>query len=282
MFPALHSFSLRDSFKTDPKFKIETAFRLCASMGFRSMSVITGAAGGAPTDIGADTVDGLKRVIASGLAQGVKINAYHPYNDFACVNSGGWLQDNIAYIQKWLRLAAETGVPNISMYTGFLVEGRDRGQMEDLVVKAFNECVPVAETCGVNMAVLNHHSLFFKGAEIVALIKRVGSPRLTSCPDPWKGFPLFEPTCTDADREAMYAGLEIMAPHATNSHLKVKSGSLAEWDLDRLIGIYKKANYTGALTMEWLGSGDPIPQLIEARQVLEAALQKHGVLRVDP
>ena len=277
MYPAMHSFSFRDKFKNDPGFNIDAAFELCASMGFKSMEVMTGGAGSPPADIGADSVDGLTRVLARGRTCDVKIHCYATYNDFAFVKNDTWRGDNIVYIQQWLKLAAATNVPNIRMLTGYYAEGHDPARLEELVVQGIEACVPVAEESGVNLAIENHSSVFAKGSEIVALIKRLGSSRLTTCPDPSNGFPLLKPECTDADREAMYANLEVMAPYATNSHLKVKSANLAEWDLDRLIGIYMKAGYQGPITFEWMGEGNLVPQLIEARKVLEAALEKHGV-----
>ena len=127
------------------------------------------------------------------------------------------------------------------------------------------------------MAIENHNSLFFKGEEIVGLIKRFGSKRLTACPDPSNASRHFlEPNCPPAEREAVYKNLEVMAPYATASHLKIRGlnpdGSPVAWDLKRLLGIYRKAGYDGVLVFESVVDGDLLAPLAKAREAVEKAI----------
>lgn len=276
MIPAVHSYSLRERFATEPGYGIDAFLDRCGADGFRSVEVMTGKAGSPPEHIGTDTVAGLERVVARAAAAGVHIHCYATYNDFAFVPNEAWRLANIAYIKQWTVLAARTGVPNLRLCTGYLVAGEDPARLERLVEEGLKECAEVAEREQVNLAIENHSSVFPRGADIVALIRRIGSPRLTTCPDPSNGFKLFQPDCTPAKREAMYDHLERMAPLATDSHLKVRNGGLKEWDLDRLLGIYRRAGYRGPVTFEWIGEGDPLPVLAEARRTLEAAIARSG------
>jgi sugar phosphate isomerase/epimerase len=277
MYVAIHSFSFRDWFKQDKSFDIFQAIDMAEQMGFGGMEIMTGGAGSPPSDVGTDTVGGLKKLVRYAEDHGIKVNSYAPYNDFSFVKNEEWRLANIEYIKKWLRLAGQTGVPNIRMLTGQQIPGEDPQRLAALVDAGIAECIPVAEEAGVNMAVENHNSIYMAGREIVDLIERLGSERLTTCPDPSNACSrFFAPDRTDAERDGVYANLEVMAPYATASHLKVKGlaadGSLACWDLPRLLGIYRAAGFDGAITFESIAEGDLLGPMAEARRVLENAI----------
>ena len=279
MYPAMHSYSFRDCFEKEPGFTVERALERTAEMGFASIEIMTGVAGKLE-HIGTDTLDGLNRLVRRAGELGVRVHCYSTYNDFAFVKNENWRRQNVEYIKKWLKLADDTGVPNIRMLTGYYVEGEDRGRLDRLVEEGIRECVPVAEACGVNMAIENHSSVFERGAEIMELIRRIGSSRLTTCPDPSNGFKLFDANCPESEREAMYENLRLMAPRATNSHLKIKGigagDGLVAWDLDRLLGIYEDARYDGPITFESIAEGDLLAPLAKAREILEKAIARPG------
>jgi sugar phosphate isomerase/epimerase len=280
MYPAIHSWSFRERFKQDPAFTIFRALDEAAAMGFTGMEIMTGKANMPPEHIGTDNAAGLRKVLRHAQQAGVRIHSYATYNDFAYVKDETWRLANVEYIKTWLRLAGETGVPNIRMLTGYYVPGEDRARLEDLVRRGIEACIPVAEAAGVNMAIENHNSIFFQGAEIAELILRMGSPRLTACPDPSNGFPIFDAACPAATVDAMYANLSAMAPLATASHLKIHSiapdGSLLGWDLDRLVGAYRQAKYDGPIAFEAVGTGDLLASLPRARELVKAAIDRAG------
>jgi sugar phosphate isomerase/epimerase len=273
---AIHSYSFRDLFTKQPGFTIERALEMSADMGFTSMEVMTGVAGKLE-HIGTDTVDGLSRLNHRAAQLGIRIHCYSTYNDFAFVKNENWRRQNVEYIKRWLKLAADTGVPNIRMLTGYHIDGEDRAKLERLVEDGIRECVSVAEECRVNMAVENHSTVFLTGRDIVDLIARVGSPRLTTCPDPSNGYNVFDAASSESNREAMYENLRVMAPKATNSHLKIKgvtpTGELITWDLPRLLAIYKQAGYAGPITFESIAEGDLLAPLKQARETVEAAIR---------
>ena len=279
MYVAVHSWSFRDRFKQDKSFDIFQAMDMAQEMGFKGMEIMTGKANVPPEDIGTDTVQGLRKVLRYAQDKGLNIYSYATYNDFSYVKDEAWRLANIEYIKKWLRLAGETGVPNIRMLTGYLVAGEDPQRLADLVLKGIAECIPVAEEAGVNMAIENHNSIFMKGEEIVGLIRRFGSKRLTACPDPSNACSkFFDPACSPADRDAVYKNLEVMAPYATASHLKVRGlnpdGSLLGWDMKRLLAIYRKAGYDGVIAFESVVDGDLLAPLAKAREAVEKAIAR--------
>lgn len=277
MHAAIHSWCFRERFRDDPSFTIFKALDESAAMGFTSMEMLTGKAGEIG-HIGTDTVEGLRDVLAHAQSCGITVHCYSTFNDFAYVADEDWRLANIDYIKQWLRLAAETGVPNIRMLTGYYVEGEDRQRQEELTIRGIEECLPIAEACGVNMAIENHNTIFFQGSEIVDLIKRLGSARLTTCPDPSNGCRnFFNDDCTREEKDAVFENLSIMAPYATNSHLKVKepdgNDRLSAWDIDRLMDVYRAAGYDGPLTFESVGCAeDVMPSLARSRELVEEAI----------
>lgn len=279
MHAAIHSWSFRNRFKEDESFDIFQALDQSAEMGFTAMEVMTGKANMPPSDIGSDTVDGLRRVLDYAESIGIQIHCYSTYNDFAYVADETWRLANIEYIKTWLRLAGETGVPNIRMLTGYYAEGEDRARLESLTIKGIEECLPIAEKAGVNMAIENHNSIFFSGEEIVGLIERFAPSRLTTCPDPSNACrTFFSDERTVEERDSVYKNLEVMAPFATNSHLKINGidgeGMLQGWDLPRLLEIYRGAGFDGFITFESIADGDLLAPLAEARKRVEAAISQ--------
>lgn len=285
MFTALHTWSFRDRFKNDRSFDIFKALDLAAEMGFAGVEVMAGKAGSPPDDLGSDDPAHLRRVVAHAEKAGVRILSLSTYNDFAFVKNESWRLDNVRYVKKWLGIASDMGVPNIRMLTGYLLPEEPKDKLERLVLEGIRECVPYAEKAGVNMALENHSSVFMSADEILKLIDEVGSPRLTTCPDPtnWsRNF--FSADCPADERENVFTSTAKLAPRATQSHLKVKGardGKLIGWedDLDRLIRIYRDAGYDGALAFESIADGDLIAPLRDAKAIVDAAIDRVATTR---
>jgi L-ribulose-5-phosphate 3-epimerase len=281
MEPGLHSWSFRKRLEEDAAFDIFRELDATAEMGFRAIEIMSGKANSPPGDFASDDLPYLRRVLQHADSVGVRVTCLATYNDFAYVKDEAWRLANIAYIKDWLRIASDLGVPNIRMLTGYYVEGEDRARLDELTLAGIRECVPVAEECGVNMAVENHNSIFFTADEILALIAEVGSARLTTCPDPsnWaRGFLTGE--AGDEDRERVFEGAAKLAPLATQAHLKVRgvtgAGTLTGWgeDLERLIRIYRDAGYDGVIAFESVAEGDLLAPLAEARRIVQEAIDR--------
>lgn len=288
MQTALHSWSFRDRFAADPDFTVFDALEQTAAMGFTGIEIMAGQAGGArPGDFASDDLPYLKRVARHAETRGVRILSLSTYNDFAFVKNEAWRQANVAYIRKWLRIAGEMDVPNIRMLTGYYVEGESRERLEDLVRDGIRACVPDAEEAGVNMALENHNTLFFTADEILALMDEIGSPRLTACPDPtnWASATFFLPDTPPEEQETVYRQAALLAPKATQSHLKIKGiaadGVLIGYGgagLERLLRIYRDAGYGGALAFESIVESDDGDDLLsplpEVRRIVDEAIAR--------
>ncbi len=282
MRTALHSWSFRKRFKDDPGFDIFQALDMTADMGFNAIEIMSGKADCPPGDFASDDPGYLNKVKKYAEDRDVDIVCLATYNDFAYVKDEAWRLANIEFIKKWLNIAAEMEVPNIRMLTGYYIEGEDRERLEALTRAGIAECVPVAEQCGVNMAIENHNSIFMSADEILALIDEFASPRLTTCPDPsnWGHKQFWSDDCPAEVRENVFSSAARLAPLATEAHLKIKGidgdGNLMGFgeDLDRLLGSYRDAGYDGCVAFESIADDDLLAPLPRAREIVEAAIDR--------
>jgi len=106
----------------------------------------------------------------------------------------------------------------------------------------------------------------------------MGSARLTTCPDPsnWGRKAFFEGD--PQAKQTVLDGARIVAPRATQSHLKVRGiapdGTIPGFgnDLVELVRIYATAGYDGPLAFESVGDGDLLEPLVQAREIVEKAI----------
>jgi len=271
---SIHSWSFRDKYKGEPGFNLFRALDETARMGFTGIEIMAGKANAGYDDF--ESVDPmyLDRVTRHARSVGVAITAVAPYNDFAYVTDEAWRLANIEYVKQWCRIAADMQVPEVRVMTGYLVEGQPVDTLEQLVIDAFRECAPVAEQCGVNMALENHSSVMSASAGLLRLFREVGSSRLTACPDPTNFSPgVFKPDATPGQREKVYTETEAFAPYASNSHVKFGGfDSRGEWaviDWPRLLGIYRGAGYDCNISIESIDTPDLLATLARARATLE-------------
>jgi len=275
MHVGLHSYSRRQAF-AQPGYDVFTFLDEAAAWGFRAVEVMTGKAGGCE-HIASDDVPYLRRVAAHAVARELRLACWSTYNDFSITSAEPWRLDNIRYIQDWIVKAAATNVPNLRFLTGYIPAGEDPARLERLVEAATRACCVLAERHGVNLALENHSAVFPYAADILRLRAAVGSPRLTTCPDPSNGFPVQQPQADTLTR--MYANLALLAPHASNAHLKVfgvEGQGLACFDVDRVIGILGAAGFTGSIQLELPDASAPTDLLRRARDVVDAAIRRAG------
>jgi sugar phosphate isomerase/epimerase len=279
MRPGLHSWSFQKRFAADPSFGPRDFIDIAAGMGFGDVEILTGQAGGNAGHLRTEDPGEIAAIVRYAGSKGVRVACFSTYNDFAFTPNEDWRLANIAYIKRWLALAADCGVPNIRLLTGYWVRGRSQVKLQQLVLDGIRECAPHAERAGVDMALENHSSVFLEAEDILWLIEQVGSRRLTTCPDPTNWHHQFL-EAKPADREHVFRSTELIAPRMTESHLKVfgitEREELAGFgpELDRLIGIYRAAGYGGVIAFEHIGAGDPLAELPRAKVILERAIAR--------
>jgi len=282
MRTAVHSWSFQRRFQAESAFTVREMISLVADLGFTGVELLTGAAGGNAGHLRSDDPHEVEAIVRFAQGRGVRVDCLSTYNDFAFVPNEEWRLANIAYIQHWLALAGSLGVANIRMLTGYYVRGHSQIRLQDLVLDGIRACAPHAERAGVNMALENHSSVFLEADDIRYLIDAVGSPRLTTCPDPTNWSPGFLAGTADAaERELLFRSVAGIAPRATQSHLKIQGitpdGQLMGFGaegLARLLGIYRAAGYDGALAFEHVGPGNALTELPIAKRIVDQAIAR--------
>lgn len=188
---------------------------------------------------------------------------------------------DIEHTKRCLELAARLGIPAIRLNSGRwntiksfddlmkangnepAIEGYTDSDAMKWVVESIQECLPVASSMGVMMALENHWGLTTDPNNVVKIVKAVNSP--------WLG--------TNADTGNYvgdpYRGLEVLAASATVVQAKTYYGG-GEWytlDLDypRIAGILRKAGFKGWVSLEMEGKEDPQVAVPKSLAVLRQA-----------
>ena len=117
------------------------------------------------------------------------------------------------------------------------------------VIECFEKCLPTAEKCGVVLGLENHWGLARTPEGLLRIHKAVNSPWLGVTFD--MGNFLEDP----------YTKLEQIAPAATHVHAKTYYGGgvwyTLDLDYDRIVGILRKVNYRGRISLEFEGKEIP-------------------------
>jgi sugar phosphate isomerase/epimerase len=97
----------------------------------------------------------------------------------------------------------------------------------------------------------NHGGVSRNAANIVRIIKATDPAWVGALVD-FGNFPI----------ATKYEEVQAVAPYALVTHVKVNvfdgAGEAAEYDFPRVLGMLKKTNYKGSISIEYEGKGDPV------------------------
>jgi sugar phosphate isomerase/epimerase len=172
----------------------------------------------------------------------------------------------IAFVKKWIEVAAKLGAPVIRIFTGkTLPAGHTWEETEAWIIEDIKTCVAYGKEKGVIVAVQNHNDFIKTADQMIDIIKKVNSE--------WFG--LILDTGSFVTREP-YSEIEKAANYAVNWQVKEKlnyNGKTENMDLGKLFRIVNDSNYRGYLPIETLSPGDPFlivpPFLKQVRTALE-------------
>jgi L-ribulose-5-phosphate 3-epimerase len=182
-----------------------------------------------------------------------------------------------------IEMAYKLGIPSIRVNTGrwqtvknFDELMRKRGVAPPLpgytdedaypwVVDAFEKCLPVAEKCGVILALENHWGLCRTPEGLLRIVNSIKSP--------WMGVTMD----TGNFLEDPYDKLEMIAPKTTFVQAKTYYGGGVWYTLDldylRIGSILRKYGYKGFVSLEFEGKEDPKTAVPKSLAVLRNALR---------
>jgi L-ribulose-5-phosphate 3-epimerase len=130
------------------------------------------------------------------------------------------------------------------------------------VIESFEKCLPVAEKCGVVMALENHWGLGRLPEGVLKIVDAVHSPWLGVTAD------------TGNFLEEPYDKLAKLAPRATFVQAKTYYGGGIYYTLDldytRIAAIFRASNYRGYISLEFEGHENPTTALPKSLALLRA------------
>jgi sugar phosphate isomerase/epimerase len=174
------------------------------------------------------------------------------------VSAGPDRQKQKAYLAGAIEAANYLDAPVIRLTLGG--EKDDRAAY-DRAVELMSSVLPVAITRNVRFAVENHGGLSSDPAVLAEFVKHFHSPFLGVCLD----FGNFE-----GDRTS---GMQLLAPHAIHVHAKSRAfdaqGEETQIDYQMCLDALQAANYTGAISIEYEGDGDPAIGITRTRALIE-------------
>ena len=259
-------------FRTE-KYPIEKVIEEAAALGFDGVEILHRQM--ASED--AAYVNGLKK---AAFRHGLALPMLSIHQDFVTPDPAE-RQKDVEHTKRCIDLAAQLGAGAIRLNSGrwntiksfddlMKVKGEEppiAGHTEEeafkWVIDSIHACLPAAEKAGVLLALENHWGLTTKPENLLRIYKAVNSPWLVINMDTGN-------FATDP-----YAGIEMLAPHASIVQAKTYYGG-GEWytlDLDypRIADILRKANFQGWVSLEMEGKESPQTAVPRSLEVLRSA-----------
>ena len=187
-------------------------------------------------------------------------------------------KENIEKTVHQIELAYKLGIPTMRLNTGRwrttksfdelmankgiepTIEGYTDEDGFKWVIDSIQQCVPVAEKCGVVLGLENHWGLGRTAKGVKRIVDAIDSPWLQITLD------------TGNFLEDQYTQAELMAPQTSLVQAKTYYGG-GKWytldiDYDRVGEIMRKVNYKGYVSLEFEGKEDPMTAIPKGLELL--------------
>jgi sugar phosphate isomerase/epimerase len=193
-------------------------------------------------------------------------------------------QSNVDRTVASIELAYTLGIPTIRVNTGRWGTTKDFDELmanrgiepplpgytdEDAfpwVIGCLEQCLPVAEKCGVLLGLENHWGLGRTPEGVMRIVNAIDSP--------WLGVTMD----TGNFLEDPYDKLEMLAPRTVFVQAKTYCGGgtwyTLDLDHDRIAAILRRHDYPGFVSLEFEGREDPRTAIPKSLALLRSALQR--------
>ncbi len=173
----------------------------------------------------------------------------------------------IAFVKKWIEVAAKLGAPVIRIFTGRNIPANYTWkQVADWMVPDLQKCAAYGKEHGVIVAMQNHNDFIRTADQTIEILNRVNSE--------WFGLVL--DTGSFVTNEP-YSEIQKTTGYAVNWQVKERlnyNGKSELMDLEKLFTIARNSSYRGYLPIETLSPGDPFKIVPPFLQQVRNALQK--------
>lgn len=241
-----------------PKEKLESYIRRAYEHGFEGVEILV-------DHFESTRKDYLAEIKKLAFSLGLDIYAVAIHNDFVSPDPRE-REKQIRYTERWLEIAHYLGAKAIRVNSGRwrtiasfdeLMEARGLEpplpgyNYEDAfkwVIECIEQVLPLAEDCGVVLALENHWGLTRDAEGVLRILKEVDSPWLRALMDVGNFI------------ENTYEQLEMITPYTIMVHAKTYYGG-GEWytldiDYDRIFDMLKRYEFKGWISLEYEGKED--------------------------
>ena len=201
-----------------------------------------------PADVRTDYLNRLK---LHAFKLGLDISGTAVGNNF-CLPPGSKRDEQIELVRLWIDRAAELDAPVIRIFAGNTPKGTSEAQAVDWAIEGINAVLPHAAEKGIVLALENHGGITGTPEQVLRLVKAIDAPNF--------GVNLDTGNFQGSDQ---YDQLAKLAPYAFNVQVKTEIHATGprrteEADLARIIGILRKARYSGYVVLEYEADEDPM------------------------
>lgn len=148
-----------------------------------------------------------------------------------------------------------------------LVEAGHTNDDLELSAQGLKQAMGQIERFETNLLIAPYQGLTENAASLTELIKRIGGFRIGSLPS-------FEQANASGD---LQGALRKLAPYAGAMHASVrgfdKAGKHRDYDLVACVEAVLSVGYVNTLAIEYIGNGDPIGSIEQARSILDQAIE---------
>lgn len=163
--------------------------------------------------------------------------------------------------KRQMRAAKHLGTDILRIALANPSQGDSADVCIERIITALKELIPLAKELNVKIAVENHGVITQSTDNILKIIKRTDPEWVGACLD-FKNWP----------RGKIIEESKKLAPHAVHTHAKAHqfywNGEEVGVDYKTILDFLKKANYKGALSIEWEGKGDPFEGVKKTRDLI--------------
>ncbi len=160
----------------------------------------------------------------------------------------------IEKIKKWLEATELLGASHLRVFGGQVPKGATDEQGIQWVVETMKPACDYAALKGITLGIESHGGITTKAANIIEILRRVGSP-YAGCNLDISNF-----------QDDPYTQIEACIPYATHTHIRDFYGQARKpLDLERVWKLFAQGGYKGFMSAEYEGDEDAktgVPKLL--------------------
>jgi len=260
-------------FQDDLKLPIEECIDLAAEMGFDGLDILH-------VQMHREDDPYLQELKQRAMINGIALCGLSIHQGFLKPDQEE-RQKNVEHTIDMIEMAYKLGIPCMRLNTGRWRTSKDFAELmknrgieppatgytdEDAypwVIESIEKCLPVAEKCGVTLALENHWGLARTAEGLMRIVNAVDSPWLKILMD------------TGNFLEEPYDKLEAIAPQTVFVQAKTYYGGgiyyTLDLDYDRIAAILKQQQYPGYISLEFEGKEDYRTAIPKSLKMLRSA-----------